>query len=145
MKKLLFILTIGFAFSDTIYVTGKKKPIEDAKYIGTKDGFVEYSQWDQLRLVKCSKVSRIVDSNGNEIEFNCSFQAELGKYKKANLKIKSFGALLISIGAVILYYDYSIEEPAPLFLETYKEESRVRSMIGTSVIALGGFLVAIGY
>ena len=141
MKKLIILLLIvGCVFADTIVykVIGIKDKAKNVTYIGIKDNKVYYKEDTFIYNVKCNNVIEIINSDGNQIDFDCSSNTYTPKTltELDTNKNPVIGGTLICIGGGLLMGNIDNEDD----LDNWKAQQQ----LGYGLMALGGFLVAIG-
>ena len=162
MKKLIFILMVGSLFGDTIrYKEGLllTKTKVNVEFLGVSDKKVYFKDVnDNIDFVVCKTVKEIINSDGNEIIFDCkrkTYNVRTGEksdrtYKDgmeyAGLSHK-IGGLCIALGGTMLITnlddectDCSTTEDIKDFTNSIKAQQK----IGYSFIIMGGLIIAIG-
>ena len=162
MKKLIFILMVGSLFGDTIRYKESlllEKTITNVEFLGVSDKKVYYKDANNnIDLVVCKLVKEIVDSDGNEIIFDCkrkTYNERTGKkndrkYKKgletAGLSHK-IGGFLIAVGGTMLITNLDKECDKCVTTEDIKDFTngiKAQQKIGYAFIIMGGLIIAIG-
>ena len=168
--KLLYTLIILFAFSFADVVTFEHKIFfipyettkEDVIFMGiTEDlnnpkGAFNYNidRYGEIIprtiFIDCDKIISIKDDFMNDISFDCASPSILKEEREA--KKGYIGGIFIAAGALILFvqsnkdYVYNATDLDVLEAQVKKDMDRQQSMnnIGYGMIAIGGFLVAVG-
>ena len=157
MKKLLLLalLVVGYLFGDTIIYKESlllEKTIVNVEFLGVSDKKVYYKDANNnIDLVVCKLVKKIVDSDGNEIIFDCkrkTYNVRTGKdgFEYAGLSHK-IGGLLIALGGTMLITNLDKECDNCVTTEQYKvftNDIKAQQKIGYAFITMGGLIIAIG-
>ena len=155
MKKLIFILMVGSLFGDTIrYKAGLllAKTKVNVEFLGVSDKKVYFIDVNNnIDFVVCKTVKEIINSDGNEIIFDCkrkTYNVRTGKdgFEYAGLSHK-IGGLLIALGGTMLITNLDKECDNCVTTEQYKvftNDIKAQQKIGYAFIIMGGLIIAIG-
>ena len=164
MKKLLLIalLIVGCVFGDTIRYKESillEKTKVNVEFLGVSDKKVYFKDVNNnIDFVVCKTVKEMLDSDGNEIIFDCkrkTYNVRTGEkndrtYKKgletAGLSHK-IGGFLIAVGGTMLITNLDKECDKCVTTEDIKDFTngiKAQQKIGYAFIIMGGLIIAIG-
>ena len=143
-RLIILLLIVGCVFGDTIVykVIGIKDKAKNVIYIGIKDNKVYYKEDTFIYNVKCNNVIEIINSDGNQIDFDCSSNTYIPKTltELDTNKNPVIGGTLICIGGGLLMGNIDNEINNEDDLDNWKAQQQ----LGYGLIALGGILVTLG-
>ena len=153
---------VGSLFGDTIRYKESlllEKIITNVEFLGVSDKKVYYKDANNnIDLVACKLVKEIVDSDGNEIIFDCkrkTYNVRTGKksdmtykdgFEYAGLSHK-IGGLCIALGGAMLITNLDDECTGcstPDDIEDFTNSIKAKQKIGYLFIIMGGLIIAIG-
>ena len=143
-RLIILLLIVGCVFGDTIVykVIGIKDKYKNVTYIGIKDNKVYYKEDTFIYNVKCNNVIEIINSDGNQIDFDCSSNTYTPKTltELDTKKNPVIGGTLLFIGGGLLIDNIDNEIDSVDDIDDWKTQQK----FGYGLIALGGILIAMG-
>ena len=143
-RLIILLLIVGCVFGDTIVfkVIGLKDKYSDVEYLGILDNKVYYLEDNFKYSINCNKVIEIINSDGNQIDFDCSSNTYTPKTltELDTKKNPVIGGTLIFIGGGLLMGNIDNEINNEDDLDDWKAQQK----LGYGLMAFGGILVALG-
>ena len=145
-RLIILLLIVGCVFGDTIVfkVIGIKDKYKNITYLGIKDNKVYYLEDNFKYSINCNKVIEIINSDGNQIDFDCSSNTytpkTLTELDAKKNPIQFLGGGCILMGGYLLHDNVDAE----IQTEADNDDWKAQQKLGYGLIALGGILVALG-
>ena len=159
----LLIAFIGTLFGDTIRYKvsfALKDTKENIVFLGVSNKKVYFKYLnDKIDYVSCKTVKEILDSDGNEIIFDCKsngyippIKSSFFQSKEKNIQYEQkriahkIGGGLIVLGGMILYtnLDKECANCETSAVEDFLEDYEAQQWIGHAFIIMGGLIIAMG-
>tara|TARA_B100000315_G_C14094910_1_gene370966 strand:+ start:16 stop:507 length:492 start_codon:yes stop_codon:yes gene_type:complete len=162
MKKLILILMVGSLFGDTIrYKEGLllAKTKVNVEFLGVSDKKVYFIDVNNnIDFVVCKTVKEIINSDGNEIIFDCKIKTyNIRTREKSDRTYKDgieylglshkIGGLCIALGGTMLITnldDECIDCSTIEAIEDFTKGIQAQQKIAYLFIIMGGLIIAIG-